>query len=175
MEGVERYKIRLLPHNKKWADEYRQVKRQIEQIWNDNIMDIQHVGSTAIKNIPAKPILDIAVRLKSIQYMDVDAFMRLGYEYCGPRGGCDTYHLYILRGENHISLRHIHCYDASNHEFFQLVGFRDYLNSHPDVAMKYSELKKKLAFLYSEDRETYTKGKEDFIKNIYAALDYKND
>lgn len=171
MEGVERYKVRLLPHNEKWNDEYDQAKSQIEAVWSDNIIDIQHVGSTAIHDIPAKPILDIAVRLNSIQNMDINALKQLGYDYCGPRCDRSTYHLYVLRGANQISLRHIHSYDVNDHEFFQLIGFRDYLNSHPDVAKQYSELKKKLASLYSEDRIAYTKGKEDFIQNIYALLD----
>lgn len=170
MEGVERYQVRLLPHNGKWADEYYQVKSQIEAVWGNNVIEIQHVGSTAIRRIPAKPILDIAVRLHSIRNMDVEALKRLGYDYCGPREGRDTYHLFVLRGENQISLRHIHCYDVSDKEFIQLVGFRDYLNSHSDAAKKYSELKEKLARLYPEDRIAYTKGKESFIESIYAIL-----
>lgn len=173
MEGVERYKVRLLPHNKKWGDEFRQVKSQIKAVWSDNVTDIQHVGSTAIRNIPAKPILDIAVRLNSIQNMDIDALKQLGYDYCGPRCDRNTYHLYVLRGKNQISLRHIHCYDVSDHEFFQLIWFRDYLNPHPDTAKQYSALKEKLAHLYPENRVAYTKGKEDFIQKIYALLDFK--
>jgi GrpB-like predicted nucleotidyltransferase (UPF0157 family) len=171
MEGVERYKVNLLPHKQEWEDEYSQAKSQITAIWSNNILDIQHVGSTAIHNICAKPILDIAVRLKSIQKMDVDAMKEMGYDYCGSQHGSETYHLYVLRGQNQISLRHIHCYNAQDKEFFQLVGFRDYLNSHPDTATKYSELKKVLALQYPEDRNAYTKGKENFIRNIYTLLD----
>lgn len=170
MEGVERYKVRLLPHNEKWEDEYQQVKSQIEAVWSGNVLDIQHVGSTAIHGIPAKPILDIAVRLKSIQSMDTDALIKLDYAYCGPRCDRSTYHLYVLRGANQISLRHIHCYDISDNEFFQLVGFRDYLNTHPDAAKKYAELKKVLAAQYPDDRVAYTNGKENFIQSIYALL-----
>lgn len=50
-------------------------------------MDIEHIGSTAINGICAKPILDVAVKLKSIKDMDIDAMKRLGYEYCGPQKG----------------------------------------------------------------------------------------
>ena len=171
MEGVERYKVKLLPHNKEWRNEFLQVKNEIEAIWSNNILDIQHVGSTAIHNICAKPILDIAVRLKSIKEMDIDSMKGLGYDYCGPQHGSDTYHLYVLRGVNQVSLRHIHCYDSLDNEYFQLVGFRDYLNSHSDVAQKYAELKDILAAEYPDNRVAYTKGKHDFIQNIYSLLD----
>lgn len=170
MEGVERNKVRLLSHNKEWEHEFLQVKSQIEAIWNSNILSIQHVGSTAIYNICAKPILDIAVRLKSINEMDINSMRQIGYDYCGPQFGSDTYHLYVLRGENQVSLRHIHCYDAHDNEFFQLVGFRDYLNSHFGMAKKYDELKKSLAEQYPEDRSAYTNGKNEFIQNVYALL-----
>lgn len=171
MEGVERYKVRLLPYNQKWEDEFSQVKNQIEAIWGGNILNIQHVGSTAIHNILAKPILDIAVRLKSIKKMNVDAMKQIGYDYCGPRNDSKTYYLYVLRGQNWVSLRHVHCYDAQDKEFFQLVEFRNYLNSHSDAAKKYSELKQALASQYPEDRVAYTKGKENFVQSIYALLD----
>lgn len=171
MEGVEKNKVRLLAHNNEWVNEFLQVKSQIVTIWYNNIIDIQHVGSTAIFKISAKPILDIAVRLKSINSMDVDSMNQMGYEYCGPQFGSDTYHLYVLRNENQLSLRHIHCYDVLDKEFFQLVGFRDYLNSHSDVARKYQELKESLAAQYPDDRIAYTNGKSEFIQNIYTLLD----
>ncbi len=170
MEGVERYKVRLLAHNEKWEKEYQQVKSQIEAVWDNNILDIQHVGSTAIYRIPAKPILDVAVLLRSIQKMDINVFIKLGYEYCGSQSDSGTYHLYVLRGENQISLRHIHCYDRTDNEFFQLVGFRDYLNTHDEAAQRYAKLKEILAFQYPEDRVAYTKGKETFIKSIYSQM-----
>lgn len=171
MEGVERYKVRLLPHNKEWENEFYQVKSQIEAIWNNNILDIQHVGSTAIYNICAKPVLDIAVKLNSIKKIDIDSMRLMGYDYCGPQHGIDTYHLFVLRGENQVSLRHIHCYDAHDKGFIQLVGFRDYLNSNSDAAKEYSELKKALASQYPKDRAAYTKGKENFIHRVYTMLD----
>lgn len=173
MEGVERYKVKLLPHNERWDAEYEMVRSEINEAWNKNIIDIQHVGSTAIRNIPAKPILDVAVRLNSIQNMDAGALRYLGYDYCGAQCNRNTYHLYVLRDENQISLRHIHCYDSKDYEYYKLIGFRDYLNSHNDVAKQYSNLKEKLALLYPEDRIAYTKGKEEFILSIYALLDMK--
>lgn len=170
MEGVERYKVRLLSHNSEWEKEYEETKKQITEIWNNNILSIEHIGSTAIKNICAKPILDIAIRLKSIDNMDVKSITCLGYDYCGKQGDNSTHHLFVLRDKNMISLRHIHCYDINDNEFFQLTAFRDYLNTHPDEAVKYMNLKIQLANKYQNDRKSYTDGKKDFILRIYKKI-----
>lgn len=170
MEGVERYKVKLLPYNPQWKNEYYSVKDELIKLWKSNIIDIQHVGSTAVPAIHAKPILDVAIKLRSISKMDIKALEDCGYSYCGVQHGNKNYHLFVLRGNNQISLRHIHCYDKSEKEFEQLTGFRDYLNSHKEAALAYESLKKKLAVKYPDDRVAYTAGKEEFIKAIYNRL-----
>ncbi len=170
MEGVERYKVRLMPHNKKWNEEFLKVKKELQRVWDGNVLDIQHVGSTAIPAICAKPILDVAVKLKSIKLMDKECMKSLGYDYCGERQGNSNYHLFVLRDEQQLSLRHIHCYDKAEQEFDLLVAFRDYLNKNDNIAVQYEKLKKELAEKYPNDRNAYTKGKEEFIKSIYVKL-----
>ena len=170
MEGVERYQVKLLPHNPAWEREFISVREELQAVWGDNILDIQHVGSTAILSICAKPILDVAVRLKSIHAMDVKRLQACRYDYCGAQHGKDGYHLFVLRGENQVSLRHIHCYDRKEKEFEQLVGFRDYLNGNEAAAMQYEALKIQLAAKYPYDREAYTRGKEQFIQTVYGML-----
>ena len=170
MEGVERYKVRLQPHSLLWDIEFKTVKKELEEILKDDIIDIQHVGSTAIPLISAKPILDIAIILKSIKLLNIENLKLAGYNYCGMQHGNENYHLFVLRGENQVSLRHIQCYDKNEKEFDLLVGFRNYLNSHDDMAMEYEKIKMELAEKYPEDRISYTNGKEAFIQSIYKAL-----
>ncbi len=170
MQGVERYKVRLLPYSEEWGKEYLETKEEIKKIWEENILDIQHVGSTAINGICAKPILDIAVRVRSLNSMDIQLMKNLGYDFCGARNAENTYYLFVLRGENQISLKHIHCYGADEKEYFKLVGFRDFLNSNSDYAKQYADLKEELAKQYPDDRVSYTEGKEYFIKMIYSKL-----
>lgn len=127
---------------------------------------ITNSGSTAVPLICAKPILDVAVRLRSVRQLDPSFLEALGYDYCGIRHGNPLHHLFVLRGSGEISLQHIHCYDQTAPEFDQIVGFRDYLNAHPDAARQYEALKKDLAEKYPDNRPAYTKGKEYFIQNI---------
>jgi GrpB-like predicted nucleotidyltransferase (UPF0157 family) len=170
MQGVQRYKVRLLPHDEMWEKEFWETKAQIQRIWPDNIIDIQHFGSTAVKGILAKPILDVAVVLKSFSDMDVEAMCRAGYDYCGLQKPDNDRYLFVLRGEGEISLRHIHCYEPENQDFKRCIGLRDYLNTHPNEAFQYSELKHKLAEEFPEDRFAYTDGKWDFVQSIYRKL-----
>ncbi len=170
MEGVERYKVRLLRHNPAWAAEFHKTRERIQLAWNENILAIEHVGSTAIPSIPAKPVLDVAVMVKSIGGLDIEALIRLGYDFCGYQNEAKSRVLFVLRGENQISLQHIHCYSENDPDFFRQVGFRDYLNTHPCAAVEYAALKRTLAAQFPDDRAAYTKGKAEFIRNILDQL-----
>ncbi|MDE5539954.1 MAG: GrpB family protein [Bacilli bacterium] len=170
MEGVPRYKVRLLPHNPEWQEEYKIVKKELTSILNANIIQIEHVGSTAIPGIYAKPILDIAILLKQLTPNNIKSLENLGYEYCGHKNHNDDYHLFVMRSLENFSLRHLHIYISPSIEFQELVFFRDYLNQNPLARKKYQNLKQELAQKYPNNRELYTKGKEQFIKSIYKEL-----
>ena len=178
MQGVERYKVRLLSHCKEWEDEFEETKKQLKQIFRNNTYDIQHVGSTSIKGIYAKPILDIAVVLKSFEDMNIEGMKRAGYDYCGAQNKEKTRYLFVLRGEGEISLRHIHCYEPNNLDFYFVTKFRDFLNEHEDYADEYSNLKLSLSQQYPDDRIAYTDKKESFVRMIYEKIDpekYKSE
>lgn len=166
MEGVKRYSVRLLPHNPAWEAEFCRVHDLLREIWGGNLIRAEHVGSTAIPSIPAKPVLDAAVMLKSVEDMDAQALVSLGYEDCGYQNEERSRRLFVLRGENEISLQHIHCYGENDPDFYRQVFFRDYLNSHPAAAREYAKLKQRLAERFADDRASYTRGKAEFVKSI---------
>ncbi len=171
MQGVERYKVRVLAHCKEWKTEFEDAKKQLIIILGNNIVDVQHMGSTSINGIYAKPILDIAVVLKSFKEMNVEGMKNAGYSYRGAENEEKDRYFFVLRGEGQISLRHIHCYEPNNLDFYYVTHFRDYLNSHEEYAKEYSNLKRKLAEKYPDDRIAYTNGKEEFVKVIYEKID----
>ena len=174
MQGVEWMKVRLLEHDPVWSEEFLHAKQLILKIWTDNVQDIQHVGSTSIHGISAKPILDIGVVLRDFRKMDMEAMEKQGYRYMGPRNEAGDRHLFILyveQGEHkEIALQHIHCYPMGSDDFKALVGFRDYLNEHPDEAAEYDALKRELATKYANDRFAYSDGKKGFIEKINSRL-----
>lgn len=170
MIGVPKYKVRLVEHDEKWAAEFEKTKLALINIHGDNVVDIQHVGSTAIKGIMAKPMLDVAILFKAITDSLFKAMKKNGYEYY--REVVTGHHLFILRGEDEVSLQHIHCYEEKNLEQFDnQIKFRDFIRSNSEYAKEYELLKQELFKVYPNDRNKYTEGKQAFFDKIKRITD----
>ena len=167
MKGIKWMEVQLEDHNAVWRHEYELTRNQLISILGNNVIDIQHVGSTSINGISAKPILDIGIVLHSFQSMDIAAMEQHGYKYMGPRNAESSRHLFIKYAnsakQDDIVVAHVHCYQNGDPDFEILVGFRDYLNTHPALAEEYDQLKKRLAEKYPNDRFAYSDGKRAFI------------
>ena len=165
MLGVERYRVALVPHDDNWSNEYELARDEMMNILGDNIIEINHVGSTAIKGIVAKPILDVAVVVKNIEALNISGMEEAGYEYAGLRQDTGK-HLFVRRTDGDISTHHIACYMQNNEDYNSTVLFCKYLNAHPEYAKQYNDLKIELASKYPDDRLAYTEAKADFIENM---------
>ena len=174
MRGVKWMKVDLSAPDSLWSAEFEQSKTLLSSIFGQNLLDIQHVGSTSIRGISAKPILDIGVVLKDLEKLDIAAMEHSGYRYMGPRNPAASRHLFFKYADSDqhddIALEHVHCYGPDDSDFKILVGFRDYLNEHPDIAAEYDALKKDLAAKYPDDRFAYSDGKRSFIERIIDVL-----
>lgn len=174
MKDRESMNVVIMEHDSSWHDTFLRVKEQICLIWEDNVLDIQHVGSTSISGICAKPILDIAVRLRDLSKMDIEKMEELGYEYMGARNERSDRHLFILysqkQGCENIALQHVHCYSPESEDYWLQVGFRDYLNNNPSEAMKYDSIKRQLAQDFPNDRYAYSDGKREFVENVICQV-----
>jgi len=160
------FPIQLVEHRAEWADFFKEEKRHLHQLLTDTkIIAIHHIGSTAIKGICAKPIVDILVELDGAEDMTaVSACL----ETHGYRCMC--------RSEKRISLNkgytpegyadkvfHIHLrYKGDHPEIF----FRDYLNANRNESVEYEKLKLFLSKQYEFDRDGYTSAKSAFIHNV---------
>jgi len=172
MLGLKWMKVRLLPHEEAWEEEFLRTKSEIARIWGENVLEIEHVGSTAIRNICAKPIIDAAVVIKSFQDMDVEAMEAAGYRYMGARNAEADRYMFAKygKGSEELVTHHIHIYEPGNQDYIDLVGFRDYLNSHPEVADEYNAIKIKAAEKNPDDRFAYSDAKRNFIEGIISLI-----
>lgn len=139
------------------------------------ILAVEHIGSTAVPGLAAKPIVDILVVVEDPQLvvervapaMEVagyDFFLRPAFGDSGPR-----YPWFIGRDESGRRVSHIHIARAGDDSWSDRMLFRDRLRTHPDVARAYGELKRELAARFPGDREAYTLAKTAFIVREVAA------
>ena len=153
-------------YNENYPLMYEKEKELIIPILNTNLVDIYHIGSTAVKNLKSKPIIDIMIVVSSLLEVDVkkEEFRKIGYEYLGEFGIKGRRYL-RKGGTNRTHQIHIFQKDDINN-ITRHLAFKEYLIKHKDVAKEYGELKEKLAKLYPYDIESYCDGKDEFIKRI---------
>ncbi len=127
---------------------------------------VEHIGSTAIPGLPAKPILDIMPGL--VAYQDglktIEPLEQLGYEYFGDNGIPGRYYFRLLFEQRTVV--HIHMFEIGTGNWLRHLIFRDYLRANPAIAAQYAELKKELAVRFRNDREAYTDAKSEFINSV---------
>ncbi|QPC46966.1 GrpB family protein [Mangrovibacillus cuniculi] len=166
MIGQKRGTVSLIHYKEEWSEIFHKDKNMILQILGNNIVDIQHVGSTAIPGISAKPIIDILVGLKNI--FETESFIskleEKNYKYRPNASTKDR--LFFIKGTEDFRTHHLHVVQHDSNEWNRMIHFRDYLRENVNVALEYNKLKEELAVKFPNNREEYTKGKEDFVKQI---------
>lgn len=175
MLGLERGTVNLYDHEKEWEIEAQNTIARLKIILGNVIKDIQHVGSTSIRAIKAKPIIDIAVAVDD--FGDILAFeeeLKLAGFYYRPKAqpalrsqllfACGSYY----DGTGNLQTHFIHVVHANSTEWINYIHFRDYLNDTLSAAKEYENLKIHLASKVPADggREKYTNMKCEFITQI---------
>ncbi len=163
--GLRRGTVALEDHDPAWETAAQKTIEQLHALLGPDAVDIQHVGSTAIHGIPAKPILDIAVGVRKLEdcqkhdpELTAGGFLFRGSDVPGAL-------LYVL-GEGEIRTNHIHVLTVEDPAWQNYLNFRDYLNAFPEEARRYARLKVDLAASCSNDRGAYTQGKQALIQEL---------
>lgn len=166
MIGLKRGIVRLAKHNPKWRQNFEREEKRMREIVGKDALDIQHVGSTAIPGIMAKPIIDIVLVVPSLQKARryVRELKEIGYEI--KKNDVKKERLFFTKGPEKRRTHYLHIGEAGSGYAEDMILFRDYLRTHKGAAKGYSLLKEKLAEKYQNTREIYTAKKEKFIKEI---------
>lgn len=159
-------RIDVLPYDPRWANLFREEARQLEMIFGAEIVAIHHVGSTAIPNIFAKPIIDVLVEVRCIEKIDELERDMTEQGYL-PRGEFGIVgRRFFIKGTEERRTHHIHVFETGNPETERYLAFRDTLVGHPNEVETYSRLKRELALAFPHDIEGYMGSKDNFIKEI---------
>ncbi len=169
MFGINKSELRLLPHDVSWKDDFLAERERIEMAVADSTIQIEHIGSTAIPSVCAKPILDIAIlcgakKLKAVAH----ALCKLGYEYRGQFDD-ERDHFYAVLDKDNIRYCQTHIYTEANADWHSKLTFRDRLRQNAELAREYNDYKLELAQKVSdksEYAEIKTKWVDTFILKI---------
>ncbi|MGE7880404.1 GrpB family protein [Bacillus sp. NPDC094077] len=171
-------KITIEEYNIKWESEFYKLQTLINNAMEELVLSIEHVGSTSVKGLISKPILDIDIviedyeffpeavkRLETIGYYHQAEWSFKGREAFGRKNAFVPWDRKSIKWMEH----HLYVCDKNSEELRRHVAFRNYLREHPDVAIEYGRLKKGLA-RESENRASYSEGKTAFITNILGKM-----
>lgn len=169
MIGLQRKTVRVEEHKTAWRLEFEKTKAAIlEKLANESI-EIQHIGSTSIKNLAAKPIIDIAIGLEKLTEETIIRMVpkleELGMKYKGnrfERGG----YLFVIEVSEEVISHHIHIVEIGDEQWTNYLNFRDTLRNNPKIANEYAQLKIELAKKYPNNRPMYTNSKDEFVSRI---------
>ena len=161
-ETTQKDHIDIVAYNPKWPELAKSEVEKIRQLLPaDLVVDIQHVGSTAIQELSAKPIIDIQIAVNALtiaKIVAVPLLQKLGYEYWADNP--DKTRLFLAKGMppyGEKRTHHVHIVEPTSHHWKDKIAFRDYLINHPDTAKEYQVLKNYLASQHKYDREKHTK------------------
>jgi GrpB-like predicted nucleotidyltransferase (UPF0157 family) len=167
MIGLKRHTVRVIEHDPRWSALFTEECESLHRALGDLVADVQHVGSTAVPGLPAKPILDIAIAVRVLDLVPyiVERLTRIGYIYRGD-GGDDGGHLFIRESEPDIRTVHVHVVEQSSTQWKNYLLFRELLRDDTNLRKRYTAIKKDLAERFCDDRKSYTAAKDKFIQGV---------
>lgn len=163
--GLEKGKVELIAYQENYEDIFKEEKKNLEKIFKERYVIIEHIGSTAIKNIYSKPIIDIVIITNNLEDFKEFAKKNLDSKYTFKEE-TEVGDFLIRKEEDGKVKAFIHVYPSGSEDAKNCLIFRDYLNNNPKCAREYEKLKIELFKKCKDDRKSYTKGKNDYIKSI---------
>ncbi len=162
-------KVIVLPYDKAWGAAFEDIKGEIESALGDLILGVEHVGSTSVEGMSAKPCIDLDVVIKDESVLDavICRLAEIGYLHEGNLGikGREAFR---YTDKPHLMMHHLYVCPQNSAELHRHITFRDYLRRHPDAAKTYSDVKEEAARLYPDDIDQYMAHKSPCIEALYA-------
>ena len=161
----------VLPYDEAWKKDFEEIKAELMAVLDGLVLSVEHVGSTSVPGLAAKPIIDIDVVIE-----DTDCFEKvkaalemIGYQHEGDLG-IHGREAFKYDGKEHLRKHHLYVCAKDSDELKRHLSFRDYLRTHSDAVKEYGRIKEEGARLYPNDIDSYIEYKAPFIENIYEQI-----
>src|SRR5262245_37231903 len=171
MEQYGSGQIVVTDYNPEWPAMFEQERAKLDSALGSLALAIEHVGSTAVSGLAAKPIIDLLVAVHSLEEARsrcIEALRILGYKYMPEYQSWLPGELFFRKGLPGPWTHHVHVMEPSNPGWERRLLFRDYLRAHPNAADAYMNLKRRLAASFKDDIAAYRNGKDVFVQEAVA-------
>ena len=160
----------VVDYDPQWPTSYEEEKERILGAIGDVAVAIEHIGSTAVPGLGAKPIIDIMVAVSRLADAErcIEPLQEIGYEYVPEYNDVIPERRYFHKGPPGARTYHLHMVELTSGFWERHLQFRDFLRTHPEEAQRYHQLKKELAAKFGADRDGYTEAKTSFIESVIA-------
>lgn len=168
MLGLPKGEVFLIPWTEDWEREFILEKERIQNRIGNYTVAVHHIGSTSVKHLIAKPIIDIAIEIKNFNEGEfcVPPLEKIGYSYKGTNILPERH--YFNKGEP--GTHQIHMYQSGNKYLLEQLKFRDYLRNYEEARVEYEQLKLELSKSNKDNKHQYAEEKTDFVKSILERL-----
>jgi GrpB-like predicted nucleotidyltransferase (UPF0157 family) len=163
-------RITIANYDAQWPQQYEAERKRLMEVIGRRVIAIEHVGSTAVPGLAAKPIIDIMVAVRQLgdARVCVAPLESIGYQYVPVTENEIPDRLFFHRFVNRVRTHHVHITPLNSPFWDSHLLFRGTLRANPLIARDYEALKRRLAVEYGDDRLGYTYAKTDFIEGVLA-------
>ena len=153
--------------NPQWKYEYEKIVASLGKDIIYNSIKIEHVGSTSVEGLSAKPIIDLDIVIDKEKFAIIKELLnKKGYEHEGDLG-IEGREAFSYSGKKELMTHHLYVCPKDSKELFKHIIFRDFLKNNPALASEYSKVKEQAAVLYPDDIDKYMEFKSEIIEKIY--------
>ena len=167
-------RVIVVPYDAAWKTEFEKIKKEIENALGSLAICIEHVGSTSVEGMSAKPCIDVDVVISDYTVFDVVVrrLRAIGYMHEGDLGIKDR-EAFCYSGKTHLLKHHLYVCPQYSEELKRHVAFRDFLRHNTEAMIKYSAVKEKAAELFPDDIDKYIEYKAPCIEELYSLCGLK--
>ncbi|MBE6653460.1 MAG: GrpB family protein [Ruminococcaceae bacterium] len=167
-------RVVVVPYDETWVFAFEKIKSEIEAVIGDMILGIEHVGSTSVKGMSAKPCIDLDVIIQDDSIFDeiAEKLKTIGYIHEGDLGIKDR-EAFKYMDKPHLMMHHLYVCPQYSEELRRHITFRDFLRHNAEAVQQYSFVKEEAARLFPNDIDQYIEYKTPCIEKLYAMCGLK--
>jgi rfaE bifunctional protein nucleotidyltransferase chain/domain len=166
--GWKRLPVQVADYDTRWPQMFEEERRRILKAIGPHVVAVEHVGSTSVPSLAAKPIIDIMAGVRSLSDapLCVTPLHLIGFEYVPKAELLTPERRFFRKGERGAGTHHLHMVEHGGKFWQEHLLFRDYLRAHTEAAREYERLKRELAARHGAQRNSYTDGKREFVASV---------